>query len=169
MAKVYYPKSSGAKYAEGAVAGLLGGLAFAIVLALTDFLTPERSWWNSISQIGGIFTGASNFNTASPDMASLLVGLLLILVFFALFGLSLPTYMVLFRHFRIHPALGGALYGLLLWLLVDLLVLNGLTGGRLNIWWLLLANLVAGAVMGLWLQRMASRPTSAPQRTDASA
>jgi hypothetical protein len=168
MAKVYYPKSTGAKYAEGAMAGLAGGVAFAIILALTDFLTPARSWWNSISQIGGIFTGARDFNTASPDMGSLLVGLLLILVFFALFGLSLPTYMVLFRHFGIHPALGGALYGLFLWLLVDLLVLNGLTGGRLNIWWLLLANLVAGAVMGLWLQRMASRPTSAPKRTDAS-
>src|SRR5688500_5110729 len=162
MAKVYYPKSKASKYLDGAVAGLVGGAVFIFVLALTDFLTPERSWWFSNSVIGSIFTGVQDFNTASPDMPSLLLGILLSLAGFALFGLGLPSYMPLFRHFKIPPALGGALYGLLLWLLVDLLVLNGLTGGRLNIWWLLLANLAAGAAMGWWLQRAASRPARTP-------
>jgi hypothetical protein len=163
MAKVYYPKSKASKYLDGAIAGLVGGAVAILVGVLTDLLTPERSWWSSNSIIGSIFTGVQNFNTASPDMPSLLLGILLTLAAFALFGLGLPSYMPLFRHFRIHPALGGALYGLLLWLLVDLLVLNGLTGGRLNIWWLLVANLAAGAVMGLWLQWSSTRTARTPQ------
>ena len=158
MAKVYYPKSKTTKLLDGAIAGVMGGVAWVIVMALTDFLTPARSWWTSTSVVGSIFTGVQDFNTASPHMPSLLLGVLITLVLFALFGLSLPSYMPIFRHFNIHPALGGALYGLLLWLLVDLLVLNGLTGGRLNLLWMLLAKLVAGAVMGLWLQRAVAQP-----------
>ena len=41
----------------------------------------------------------------------------------------------------------------LLWLAVDVLFLNGLTNGRLSMLWLLPVNVIAGAVMGLWLQR----------------
>ncbi|HKP52458.1 MAG TPA: hypothetical protein VJ183_07380 [Chloroflexia bacterium] len=155
MAQIYYPKKTSAKLLEGAVAGLIGGVVATVVMVLSDFLTPERSWWSSASVVGSIFTGVQNFNTASPDMASLLLGLVLTLLIFALLGMGLPSYMPIFRRFNLHPALGGALYGLLIWLFVDVLFLNALTSGRLSMLWLLPANLLAGATMGWWLKRIA--------------
>ena len=155
MAQVYYPKKTSTKMVEGATAGLIGGVVATIVTVLADALTPDRSWWTSISVVGSIFTGEKNFNTASPDMASLLIGLVLSLIAYALLGMGLPSYLPLFRRFNIHPALGGAIYGLLIWLAVDVLFLNGLTSGRLSLLWLLPADLLAGASMGWWLTRSA--------------
>ncbi len=151
MAQVYHPKKTSAKMLDGAMAGLIGGLVATIVTVLSDALTPNRSWWTSVSVIGSIFTGQKDFNTASPDIGTLLLGLILNLVAFAIFGLGLPSYLPIFRRFNIHPILGGALYGLLLWLFVDVLFLNGLTSGRLSMLWLLPADLLAGAAMGWWL------------------
>jgi uncharacterized membrane protein YagU involved in acid resistance len=162
MAQVYYPKKTSTKMLEGATAGLIGGVVATLVSVLSDVLTPDRSWWTSISVVGSIFTGEKNFNTASPDMASLLLGLVLSLAAYALIGLGLPSYLPIFRRFKIHLVLGGALYGLLIWLAVDVLFLNGLTSGRLSMLWLLPANLLAGAAMGWWLSRSTSsgRPTA---------
>jgi uncharacterized membrane protein YagU involved in acid resistance len=151
MAQVYYPKKTSAKYLDGAVAGLLGGGVTAVVATVADALTPDRSWWTSLSILGSIFTGASNFNTDSPDWGSWIIGLLLTLVAFALFGLGLVGYIPLFRRFNINSLLGGALYGLLLWVAVDLIFLNPLTSGRLSMIALLVANLLAGAAMAWWL------------------
>ena len=147
----------------------MGGAVAILVGALADFLTPNRSWWFSNSVIGSIITGVQDFNTASPHMTSLLLGIFLTLLGFTLFGLGLPSYMPLFRHFKIHPIIGGALYGLLLWLFVDVFFLNGLTGGRLNLWVLLLANLAGGAAMGWWLQRTFSRPAREPEPSNIEA
>jgi hypothetical protein len=61
--------------------------------------------------------------------------------------------MLLFRRFKVHPVLGGALYGLFIWVAVHLLFLNALTGGKLNLIALLVADVLAGAVMGWWLYR----------------
>ena len=155
MAKVYHPKKTSAKLLDGAIAGLFGGVLALVVMVISDWLTPARSWWTSTSVIGSIFTGVRDFNTASPDMASLLIGLVLSLLIFALVGMGLPSYMPIFRKFKLHPALGGAIYGLLIWLFVDVLFLNGLTSGRLSMLWLLPANLLAGAAMGWWLKRNA--------------
>jgi len=136
---------------EGAVAGLLGGVVISFIGTVGDTLIPERSWWTSLSVVGAIFTGASNFNTASPDWASWVIGLILTLVAFVLFGMGLVGYLPLFRAFRVHPVLGGLLYGLLLWVLVDVIFLNPLTSGRLNLIVLLVADLLAGAAMARWL------------------
>ena len=75
MAQVYYPRSTSSKYVDGAVAGLLGGGITAVVATVGDMLTPDRSWWTSLSVLGSIFTGASNFNTASTDWGSWVIGL----------------------------------------------------------------------------------------------
>jgi hypothetical protein len=159
MAQLYYPKSTSAKYIEGAVAGLLGGGVTAVVLTLGDIITPDRSWWTSLSVLGAIFTGARNFNTASTDWGSWIIGLALTLVAFALFGMGLIGYLPLFRRFTLHPVLGGLLYGLLLWVLVGLIFLNPLTSGRLNMIVLLVADLLAGAAMAWWLV-WANQPSS---------
>jgi hypothetical protein len=147
MAQVYHPKKATTKYLEGAVAGLLGGVVASVVVTIGDIFIPDRSWWTSLSVLGGIFTGATNFNTASTDWGSWLLGLVVALVAFALFGMGLVGYLPLFRAFKFNPVLGGLLYGLLLWVAIDLIVLNPLTSGRLNLIVLLVANLIAGAVM----------------------
>jgi len=154
MAHVYYPKKTYEKYLNGALAGLFGGVVTAVVATVADILTPNQSWWTSLSIIGSIFTGATNFNTDSPDWMSWLIGLALTLVAFALFGMGLVGYLPLFRRFSVHPILGGLVYGLLLWVFVDLIFLNPLTGGKLNMIALLVADLIAGAAMAWWLARV---------------
>jgi hypothetical protein len=136
---------------DGVVAGLLGGGITAVVATVGDMLTPDRSWWTSLSVIGSIFTGATNFNTASTDWGSWILGLAITLLAYALFGMGLVGYLPLFRRFNLHPVLGGLLYGLLLWVFVDLIFLNPLTSGRLNMIVLLVADLLAGAAMAWWL------------------
>ena len=159
MAQIYYPKKTSTKLAEGATAGLLGGLVAVVLMAIIDVLTPERSWWSTSSLYGSIFTGAREFNTASPDFASLIIGALLVLAVFALAGMGFVNYLVLFRRFKIPAWLGGALYGALL--NVSFLIL-------MNAWWpdvvkrqnniaLLIADAIGGAVIGWW---MSTRSTS---------
>jgi hypothetical protein len=153
MARVYYPKKTSTKLLEGATAGLLGGAAVFVVMVLADLLTPNRSWWTSAGVVGSLFTGVTNLNTRVPDMSPFLIGVLLTIAGFALFGIGLVYYMPLFRRFNINPILGGAIYGLILWVAIDLLILNPITGGRLNLVTLLVADLIAGAAMGWWLSR----------------
>jgi hypothetical protein len=159
MAQIYYPKKTSTKLAEGAIAGLLGGAVTLPILAIADAVTPERSWWSSISLFGAIFTGVRDFNTSSPDMASLIIGVVLVLALFALAGMGFVNYLVLFRRFKVPAWLGGVLYGVLLG--GSILIL-------LNAWWpdvvrqlntlaILTIFAIGGAVIGLWL---ATRPTS---------
>jgi len=163
MAQVYYPKKTSTRYIEGAGVGLAGGVVTAIVATLGDVIIPDRSWWTSLSVVGGIITGATNFNTGSTDWGSWILGLVLNLVAFALFGMGLVGYLPLFRAFKVNPLLGGLLYGLLLWIAVDLIFLNLLTSGRLNMIVLLVADLIAGAVMAwllVWLDANVKRDAS---------
>jgi hypothetical protein len=152
MAQIYYPKSTSTKYLEGAVAGLAGGVVASIVVTLADALIPDRSWWTTLATVGGILTGATDFNTASPDWGSWLIGLALTLIAFALFGMGFVGYLPLIRNFNLNIFLAGVLYGLLLWIVIDLLILNLLTSGRLNLIILLVADLLAGMTMAWWIQ-----------------
>jgi hypothetical protein len=153
MAQIYYPKKTSTKLAEGAVAGLLGGAATLPILAAADAMTPDRSWWSTVSLFGAVFTGVRNFNTASPDMGSLAIGVLLILAFFALAGIGFVNYVPLFRRFRIPAWIGGALYGVLLG--GSILIL-------LNAWWsdivrqqnivaIMVIFAIGGVVIAWWL------------------
>lgn len=164
MAKVYYPKKTSTKLMEGVVAGLLAAVVYTVVMLLADLITPDRSWWTSASVLGGIFTGVSNFNTASPDMGSLILGLIITFVVFALLGLGIVNYIPIFRRFNLPPLLGGGLYGLLIWVVVDLIVVNPLTQQRLNLIALLVADLLAGATMAWWVARQpVQEPPEAPE------
>jgi hypothetical protein len=160
MAQIYYPKKTSTKLAEGAFAGLLGGAVTLPVLALADVITPDRSWWSTVSLYGAAFTGLRNFNTPSPDIASLVLGVLVILAFFVLAGMGFVNYIPLFRRLRVPAWLGGALYGVFLG--GSILIL-------LNAWWsdivrqqnviaILVIFALGGVVIALWLS---SRPTSA--------
>ncbi len=72
MAQVYYPKKTSTRYVEGVSAGLVGGVVTAIIGTLGDLIIPDRSWWTSLSVVGGIFTGATNFNTGTTNWGSFL-------------------------------------------------------------------------------------------------
>lgn len=141
---------------EGAIAGLLGGAVLIAVMLVADALTSGRSWWTSTSLVGSLITGVKDFNTVSPDIGSLLIGILLTLVAFALFGMGFVGYVPLLRRFKINSLIAGAIYGLLLWLAVDVIFLNPLLGGRLDLIWLLVADILAGVVIAWWLGRMSS-------------
>lgn len=170
MAKVYHPPKTTTKLAQGAIAGLLGGLAAIAVMFLVDVLTPERSWWTTPSSFGSIFTGAQNFNTVTPDPAPLLLGLVVQLAMFALLGMGFINYLRLFTRFGINPILGGALYGALMFVAV-LFFLWAVAAAVLARHYtitsyiaLLVAFVVAGAVIGWWLER-ALRATSGVSET----
>lgn len=158
MAQAYYPKATSTRLAEGVVAGLLGWVAFSVLVVLGDLLIPSRSWWTSLGLFGTPITGVTNFNTPTMDVGPVLVGVVVVLVLFVLLGVGLVYYMPLFRRFRLHPLIGGALYGVLMWLVLGLALFNPLTGGRFNLVTLFIADVVAGAVMAWWL---AGRPTQA--------
>jgi hypothetical protein len=159
MAQIYYPKKTSTKLAEGAVAGLLGGAVTLPVLAVADAAIPERSWWSSISLFGAIFTGVRDFNTSSPDIASLIIGVVLVLALFALAGMGFVNYLVLFRRFKVPAWLGGVLYGVLLGGSI-LILLNAWWSDilrQLNVLVILAIFAIGGAVIGTWL---GTRPTS---------
>jgi hypothetical protein len=153
MAQIYHPKSKVSKLMDSAIGGLVFGAVMGAIVLLSDFLTPERSWWSTLSIVGQLVTGPQETNTSSPDMASLIVGLLINLALALLIGIGFGYYMPLFRRFKFSPIIGGALYGLLIWVAVDLLFLAPASGGRVNLIWLLVADLLGGAAMGWWMGR----------------
>jgi hypothetical protein len=122
-------------------------------MILGDLLIPNRSWWTSVGLVGSLFTGPTNFNIRIPPVAPMLVGVLLILAASVLIGVGFTYYMPLFRRLKLNPLLGGAIYGVFLWIVMDLLFLNPLVGGRLNLITLLVANVLGGVIMGWWLSR----------------
>ena len=164
MARVYYGKSTGEKMVDGAVAGLVGGAVVLAVMFLVDALTPNRSWWTTPSIIGSLFTNVQDFNTTSPDMASLLLGVLLHFSIVALIGVGFVFYRPLFFRFNINLMVGGAIYAAVMWLLVYLIFFNFIRPdipARLNMIVLLIAMVIGGAAMGWWfLLRNSGRPTS---------
>jgi ABC-type glucose/galactose transport system permease subunit len=160
MAKVYHPKSTTTKLMEGAIGGLVFGAVMGLIVLLSDLLTPDRSWWSTISIVGQLVTGQQETNTSAPDMASLIIGLLINLVLVVLIGIGFGYYMPLFRRFNVHPIIGGVIYGLVIWIVLDLLFLAPATGNRVNLIWLLVADLLGGAALGWWFSRP-SKP--APQ------
>ena len=163
MAQIYHPKSTASKLMESAIGGLIFGAVAGAIVLLSDMLTPNRSWWYTISVVGQLVTGTKDPNTSSPDMASLIVGLLINLLLAVLIGIGFGYYMPLFRRFKFSPIIGGVLYGLLIWVTVDLLFLAPTSGGRVNLIWLLVADLLGGAALGWWMSRAS---TSAPRNTD---
>ena len=96
------------------------------------------------------------------------LGLLLHLLVFALLGVGLVQYMPLFRRFKIDRILGGAIYGVLVFLTVYwylLSFLNSNVAANMNLIALFVASVLGGAVMGWWLKRAAAPAQAAPSTT----
>jgi hypothetical protein len=162
MARIYQPKPTSTKLLEGAIAGLIGGLAFAVVMLVADFLTPQRPWWSTFWLLGSIFTGTPVAEINRLNIVNSVLGLVLHLVVFALLGVGLVQYVPLFRRFKIDRILGGAIYGVLVFLTVYWYLLsfvNPTVSGNMNLIALFVASVLGGAVMGWWLKRAAAQPS----------
>jgi uncharacterized membrane protein YagU involved in acid resistance len=137
----------------GAVSGLIGGVAMAVVGALiatamsTDiWLTPER--------IAALVFGPVAAATPGFDAAPVIVGSLLHLALSALFG---AVYALLIsKVLRVTteygaPVVGGLVYGLLIWLVAYFIVLPVLNPLLLDVYApsFIIQNLVYGTVLGL--------------------
>lgn len=159
MARIYQPKPTGTKLLEGATAGLLGGLGFAVVMLVSDLLTPLRPWWSTFWLLGTIFTGTPVAEINRLNIVNIVLGLALHLVVFALLGVGLVQYVPLFRKFKIDRIVGGAIYGVVVFLTVYWYLLsfvNSTVAANMNLIALFVASVVGGAVMGWWLKRSAA-------------
>ena len=168
MAQIYHAKPTSTKLLEGAMAGSLGGLAFALVMLVADFLTPQRAWWSSFWLLGTIFTGTPVAEINRLNIVNIVLGLLLHLVVFALLGVGLVQYVPLFRRFKIDRILGGAIYGVLVFLTVYWYLLsfvNSTVSANMNLIALFVASVLGGAVMGWWLKRAAAPAKATPGTT----
>lgn len=154
MARVYHEKSLSAKLLEGAIAGLIGGLATVVLIMILDLALSGGAWWLTPSAIGSTATGTGSSPASGLD-TSFFVGLLILLLVFALLGVGFGSYRPLFRQFHINQILGGAVYGAFVWLVLFFLFLRSISPamGRINPIAFLVAMIVGGAAIGWWASR----------------
>ncbi len=148
MAQIYHEKKLSEKIIEGVVAGLIGGAVMAVVVIVIDFAFRNGNWNATFGTIGSLVSSVNG--TKSP------IGMVIHLLLWALIGYGFTMYRPIFRRFNIPLVLGGAIYGLLVGLLVYALflaslkpIVPSLVGAAL----LVLASTLGGAAMGLWLAR----------------
>src|SRR5438105_2795260 len=138
------------------MSGLVAAVVAMALMLMVDVLTPDRSWWSTPSIFGSLFTGVRNFNTSSPDMGSLVLGIVAQLVVFALVGVGFVYYRPIFRRLNVNLILGGMIYGAVMNLafLLSLLAVKPDIPQRQNNIALFLADVIAGAAMGWCLMRL---------------
>ena len=159
MARSYEQKKASTKFVEGFTAGLVGGIAFIIVLMIADVLTRAGDIFHTVSLFGSLFTGAA-ITSSTGAGTSFLVGALLLLILFGLLGIGLEFYLPIIYRLGLHKAIFGAIYGILIWLMVfffALGVINQNVASQTNIWILLVCSVVAGAATGWALDLIMSR------------
>ena len=159
MARSYEQKKTSTKFVEGFAAGLVGGLAFIVVLMIVDVLMRAGDIFYTVSLFGSLFTGAT-ISSSTGAGASFLVGALLLLILFGLLGIGLEFYLPIIYRLGLHKAIFGAIYGILIWLMVfffGLGVINQNVASQANIWVLLVCSVVAGAATGWALDLIMSR------------
>jgi len=143
----------------GAIAGLIGGVAMAVVGAIISVWLGGDIWLES-KQIAAFVYGAAA--TAQPGFVAgpVLVGTLLHMIVSALlgalFGILIRRVLRLTSEFGL-PLLAGLIYGLLIWMVAYFLVLPSLDAPLLMTYApaFIVQHLVYGAVTGLayiWLR-----------------
>ncbi len=102
----------------GALAGLAGGLAMALVAALISFVEPQDIW-REAKAIASVVLGAQAVAKAGfaalPVLIGTLIHLIIAMLLGAIFGIVTRRWLQLPSDFGI-PVVAGLAYGLLVWL-----------------------------------------------------
>ena len=143
----------------GALAGLAGGLAMAVVAALLSASMGQDIWHES-KRIAAIVYGRAAFAGSGFEPGPVLVGTLIHLLVSALlgavFGIVTRRWLHLTSDFGT-PVLAGLIYGLMVWLAAYFVVLPLLNPALLEVYApaFIIQHAVYGIVMGLvymWLR-----------------
>ncbi|HJZ48709.1 MAG TPA: DUF6789 family protein [Roseiflexaceae bacterium] len=143
----------------GALAGLIGGLAMALVAALMAFVQRQDIWREakaiSIVVLGPQAAAQPGF-AALPVLTGTLIHLIIAMLLGALFGIVTRRWLHLPSDFGI-PLVAGLSYGLLVWLIAYFVVLPLADPWLLDSYApaFIVQHIVYGSVTGLcyaWLQ-----------------
>jgi hypothetical protein len=143
----------------GAVAGLGGGLAMAVIAAIISSII-HADIWQEAKQIAAVVYGPAAVAEAGFDAGPVIVGTLIHLVMSALFGAVFGIFTR--RVFKLPsdfgaPILAGLIYGLVIWMLAYFVVLPIVNPLLLQLYApaFIIQHVVYGAVTGLlyvWLR-----------------
>ena len=143
----------------GALAGLAGGLAMAVVAALLSASMGQDIWHES-KRIAAIVYGSAALSKSGFDLGPVLVGSLLHLLVSALlgaiFGIVTRRWLHLTSDFGT-PVMAGLVYGLMIWMVAYFAVLPLLNPALLEIYppAFIIQHVAYGVVLGLvymWLR-----------------
>jgi hypothetical protein len=143
----------------GALAGLAGGLAMAVVAALIS-ASMGQDIWHEPKRIAAIVYGPAAFDAPGFELGPVLVGSLIHLAVSALlgaiFGIVTRRWLRLTSDFGT-PVLAGLIYGLLIWMVAYFFVLPLLNPALLEVYApaFIIQHVAYGVVMGLvymWLR-----------------
>ena len=143
----------------GAIAGLAGGLAMAVVAALLSASMGQDIWHES-KRIAAIVYGPAALAVSGFDLGPVLLGSLLHLLVSALlgaiFGIVTRRWLHLTSDFGT-PIMAGLVYGLLIWMAAYFVVLPLLNPALLEVYApaFIIQHVAYGVVLGLvdmWLR-----------------
>jgi len=143
----------------GAIAGLAGGVAMAVVAALLSASMGQDIWHES-KRIAAIVYGPAALTGPGFDLGPVLVGTLIHLlvsaILGALFGIVTRRLLHLTSDFGT-PVMAGLVYGLLIWMVAYFVVLPVLNPALLDVYTpaFIIQHVTYGVVLGLvymWLR-----------------
>jgi hypothetical protein len=143
----------------GAIAGLAGGVAMAVVAALLSASMGQDIWHES-KRIAAIVYGPAALAVPGFDLGPVLVGslihLLVSAVLGALFGIVTRRWLHLTSDFGT-PVMAGLVYGLLIWMAAYFVVLPVLNPALLDVYTpaFIIQHVAYGVVLGpvyMWLR-----------------
>ena len=143
----------------GAIAGLAGGLAMAVVAALLSASMGQDIWHES-KRIAAIVYGSAALAKPGFDLGPVLLGTLIHLlvsaVLGAIFGIVTRRWLHLTSDFGT-PVLAGLIYGLMIWMVAYFAVLPVLNPALLDVYApaFIIQHVTFGVVLGLvymWLR-----------------
>jgi len=146
----------------GAIAGLAGGVAMAVVAALLSASMGQDIWHES-KRIAVIVYGPAALAVSGFDPGPVLVGTLIHLLVSALlgalFGIVTRRWLHLTSDFGT-PVMAGLVYGLLIWMVAYFLVLPVLNPALLEVYApaFIIQHVAYGVVLGLVYMRLRPQP-----------
>jgi hypothetical protein len=154
----------------GAIAGLGGGLAMAIVAAMLTRALGQDIWHQPkviASLVYGPGATAQPGFVAGPVLVGTLIHLAVSALLGALFGIGTRRILLLPSDFGT-PVMAGLVYGLLIWLVAYFIVVPTLSPRLLEIYVpaFIVQHIIYGTVTGLLYSLLRPQPYSLPSRDE---